>query len=805
MPETTNASAAKRLPSRERRDLEGLLDWIDTLPGEVTCRRTFPALPARFGEWPEDLDPRLAAALRGRGVDRPYIHQAEAVALARSGTNVCVVTPTASGKTLCYGVPLLDAVLRNPAARGLLLFPTKALAADQLAEFYALTEAAGGDLRVHTYDGDTPPASRAKIRSAGHAVITNPDMLHTGILPHHTKWVRLFENLRYVVVDELHAYRGVFGSHLANVLRRLRRLCAFYGSNPVFIACSATIANPRELAERLFGAPFRLVSENGAARGEKRILFYNPPLVNRALSIRRSSLDEAARIAGEAVASGIRTILFSRSRTNVELLLSRLRGDLRRRGLDPDRVAGYRGGYLPSERRAIERGLREGSLLGVVSTNALELGVDIGSLELAVLHGYPGSVAAAWQQIGRAGRRAGLSAGVLVTSSLPLDQFLAARPDYFFGSSPERARIDPDNPHILMGHLKCSAFELPFREGEPFGGIDPEEALDWLASEGVLHRTEGRWFWQEDSFPAQSLSLRSATSENYVVLDVTDESRPRVIGHVDRRSAPTLIHPEAVYFHAGVPYQVRELDAEGMRALVVRVETDYYTDGDSSFRLQVLDVFGRTESAGWGEALLATCPTIYKKIRIATHENVGYGHIHLPEEQMHTTACWFSPAVDAAWTAWDEERRATALEGTGHLLRIVAPLFLMCDRSDLVVTTRVRDPFLERPAIYLADNVPGGVGLAEGAWGLRERLLESALEALSSCRCEQGCPGCVGASAAGEGSKDAAARFLRTLLRDVREENRAAGEGRGEAEGRTGRGSKGSAGPEDPFDPGAGD
>jgi DEAD/DEAH box helicase domain-containing protein len=441
--------------------------------------------------------------------------------------------------------------------------------------------------------------------------------------------------------------------------------------------------------------------------------------------------------------------------------------------------------------------------MGVVSTNALELGVDIGSLELAVLHGYPGSVAAAWQQIGRAGRRSGASAGILVASSSPLDQYLASRPEHFFGSSPERARIDPDNPHILMGHLKCSAFELPFRDAELFGGVPVDEALEFLEREEVLHHAEGRWFWQADSFPAESLSLRSATSENYVITDVTDESRPRVIGHVDRRSAPTLIHPEAIYFHSGTPYQVTELDAQGMRALVKRVETDYYTDGDSSFRLQVLDVFERTGSAGWGEALLATRPTVYKKIRILTHENVGYGHIHLPEEQMHTTACWFSPPATAAWSLWEEERRTIALEGTGHLLRIVAPLFLMCDRSDLVVTTMVRDPFLERPAIYLADNVPGGVGLAEGAWGLRERLIESALEALSSCRCDRGCPGCVGADAAGEGSKDAAAHMLRALLRDLREENRAAEEGR--RDGRKDRGSDGPVGAGNPVDPGAGD
>ena len=736
-----------------------LMDWLGTLPGEVTCRRILEARGFEEGPWP-DLDPRLRAALEARGIRRLYSHQSEAVATAQEGRSLVVVTPTASGKTLCYNLPVLDRILREPDARALYLFPTKALSQDQCAELGGLTEALGVDLGAQVYDGDTPPAARGKIRSAGHITLTNPDMLHTGILPHHTKWVRLFENLRFVVVDELHTYRGVFGSHLANVLRRLRRLCAFYGSRPVFLGCSATIANPGELGETLFGEPVHLVGRNGAPRGEKHLGIYNPPVVDRALGIRRSSLLETSRIAGESLASGLSTIVFTRSRVNVELLLTYLRRELRRRGEDPGCVAGYRGGYLPGERRAIERGLREGTLRGVVSTNALELGVDIGSLEMAVLHGYPGAVASTWQQMGRAGRRAGCSGAVLVASSAPLDQYLAARPETLFGASPEHARLDPQNPYILAGHVKCSAFELPFREGERFGDQEVEEMLEYLRRQGVLHRAEGRYFWQADSYPAGSLSLRSATSENYVILDVTEADRPRLIGQVDRRSAPTLIHPEAIYLHGAEIYQVMELDPEGMRCLVKRVEADYYTDADAATRVEVLDVFDRTEPFGWGEVLVATRPTVYKKIKLMTHENVGYGHIHLGEEQMHTTAWWMTLPEDPAWEVWEEDRRGGAVEGLAHLLRGVAPLYLLCDRGDLIVQGRVKDPFLERPAVYLADNHPGGVGLAEGAFALGTRLLASAREVLETCRCERGCPACIGAPLASPWNPKEAVRFL---------------------------------------------
>ncbi|NLI96474.1 MAG: DEAD/DEAH box helicase [Synergistaceae bacterium] len=747
---------------KPRKRIEELLKWIESRPGEVSVWRTFPSQAAAFGTWPA-LDARLTNALALRGIERPYLHQAEAIDAALRKKSVVVVTPTASGKTLCYNVPVVQSILEDPASRALYLFPTKALSQDQLAELTALLEGVEADIACFTYDGDTAPSARTKVRTAGHVVITNPDMLHTGILPHHTKWVKLFENLRYVVLDEMHGYRGVFGSHLANVIRRLKRICAFYGSSPTFICCSATISNPRELAEALLEEPVVLVTRNGAPRDEKHVLIQNPPLVNRSMGIRGSSLDETAAIATEALANEISTIVFTRSRTNVELLLHRIRTNLQARALPSNQVAGYRGGYLPNERRAIEKGLRGGQIRGVVSTNALELGIDIGSLELAVLHGYPGSIASAWQQMGRAGRRQGASAAVLVASSFALDQFLASQPSYFFGASPERARVNPDNLYILVNHVKCAAFELPFRTGDRFGKADISEILEYLEEQRVLHRAEGRYHWQADSFPAEGFSLRSATSENVVIIDISDPARHTVVGEVDRPSAPMLVHPEAIYFHGAKAYQVQELDFKGMRALVRPVEAEYYTDADLAVRLEVLEEFDRSEPWGWGEVLFASRPTVYKKIRLATQENVGYGHIHLDEEQMHTTGAWLTLPDSLPWGNWDPDRKSSALAGLAHLLRATAPLFLMCDRGDLQVHGMVRDPHFERPTLYLADNFPGGVGLAEAAFTLRKELLDSAWEALVSCPCEKGCPACVGALGSQIGSKEATRALLSSL------------------------------------------
>jgi DEAD/DEAH box helicase domain-containing protein len=747
-------------------DIRDFLKWMESMPGEMAEHRIIPPREAVFAEWPE-IDARLIDALKRRGVKRLYSHQAAAVSLGVARKDFVIVTPTASGKTLCYNIPVLDAIIKSPSARAIYLFPTKALSQDQMAELHELIDGMKLDVRTHTYDGDTPGDVRTKVRKSGHIVITNPDMLHTGILPHHTKWKDLFENLRYIVIDELHSYKGIYGSHLALILRRLERICEFYGSKPAFICCSATIANPGELARELTGRPVGLIAENGAPSGERHIIFYNPPMVNRQLGIRQSSLSASAKIAMQAVLNGIRTIVFSRSRINVELLLKYIQDEAASHRIPAGRIAGYRGGYLPNERRAIERGLRDGDIHCVVSTNALELGIDIGSLELAVLHGYPGSVASAWQQMGRAGRRTdGVSAAVMVASSLQTDQFLAMNPSYFFGAPPEHARVNPSNPYIQIGHIKCSSFELPFFEGEKFGGEDVSDALDFLSRNDVLHNTEGRYFWQDDSYPAASLSLRSATSENFVIHDMTDPSKPIVIGQMDRRTAPTLIFPQAVYFHAGEAYQVQELDHEEMRCYVKRVDVDYYTDGDSAARIEVLDEMGRSGDTGWGEVLLAVHPTIYKKIKLLTHENVGYGHIHLPEEQMHTTAFWvnLSRALPEAENLAEGER-IESLHGLVNIIKGVAPLFLMCDRGDIIVKGHERDPHFRVPTLFVADNVPGGIGLAEELFGLGNGLFASCLDAVTRCKCAWGCPACIGAVVYDNGEKRAVIELLRRITR----------------------------------------
>jgi DEAD/DEAH box helicase domain-containing protein len=714
-------------------DVAGFIKWVESLPGELAEHKTIGARAAVFSEWP-DIGSKFIEALKKRGIENLYSHQAKSVSLGIQGRDFVIVTPTASGKTICYNIPVIHSIMKSPSSRAIYLFPTKALSQDQMSELHGLIEGMALDVRTHTYDGDTPGDVRTKVRKSGHIVITNPEMLHAGILPHHTKWKDLFENLKYVVIDELHTYKGIFGSHLAQILRRLLRICEFYGSNPSFICCSATIANPGELASELTGRAMELITENGAPACERHVLFYNPPIVNMQLGVRRSSLLESARMAIEAVANGIRTIVFSRSRINVELLLKYLQDAAARKRIPAETIAGYRGGYLPNERRAIERGLRDGDIQCVVSTNALELGVDIGSLELAILHGYPGSVASSWQQMGRAGRRAdgGISAAVMVASSLQIDQFLAMNPSYFFGASPEHARINTSNPYIQIGHIKCSSFELPFSEGEKFGSDDATEALEYLARNDVLHKAEGRYFWQADSYPAASLSLRSATSENFVIHDVTDAASPKVIGQMDRRTAPTLIFPQAIYFHLGEPYQVQELDHEEMRCYVKKVEVDYYTDGDAAARIEVLDEMETDGLLGWGEVLLAVRPTIYKKIKLLTHENVGYGHIHLPEEQMHTTAFWIKLGDGALPEPGDsDDGKSNALHGLSNLVRSVAPLFLMCDRSDIIVKGHERDPHFLTPALFVADNVPGGIGLAEALFELGGELFRACLEAVS--------------------------------------------------------------------------
>ncbi|HZP56763.1 MAG TPA: DEAD/DEAH box helicase [Dehalococcoidia bacterium] len=749
--------------------LDALRSDPDFVPNFVEWRE-LPAIPARYAPFPMSADQRLIAALARRGIDQLYTHQAQALAAAAQRRDFVVVTPTASGKTLCYNLPVVQTLLEDPEARALYIFPTKALAQDQVDELRGLVSELGAEIRTATYDGDTPGETRRKVREAGHVVVTNPDMLHTGILPHHTRWVKLFENLRYVVIDELHQYRGVFGSHVANVIRRLHRVCRFYGSDPLFICCSATIANPAELAERLVRKPMLLIDESGAPRGRKVVAMYNPPVVNRELGIRASAVDAARDLATALLRRNVQTIVFAPSRVRVELLLRALREALPSRAGEAPRVEGYRSGYLPNERRAIERALRDGAIRGVVATNALELGVDIGGLDAAVLSGYPGTLASAWQQIGRAGRRHDVALAVLVTSSSPLNQYVAAHPDYLFETSPEAGLIDPDNLLVRISHLKCGAFELPFEEdveedGRCGFGPDARALLEMLAEEDVLVKAGGRYHWMAEVFPAESVSLRSAAIDNFVVIE--QGPKPRVIGEVDRPSAPLLVHEEAIYMHGGAQYHVDRLDWHEKKAYVRRVDVDYYTDADLAVDLEVLEPFESAPAKGCrvehGEVAVRDVATVFKKIKLDTHENVGWGRISLPEESRHTTGYWLALDDESAGRIPRAELQE-ALWGCARLLRNLAPIFVMCDPRDLQAVAQIRSPFTGRPTLFLYENQPGGVGMARRLFEVHAALMAAAREAAVACACVAGCPGCIGPSI-GEhpARKEACIRLLRRL------------------------------------------
>lgn len=729
-----------------------------------------PARPARYGEFPPELDARLRPVLRQRGVEQLYTHQAQSIAAVQRGEDVVVVTPTASGKTMCYNLPVLDSILKNPDARALYLFPTKALSADQVSELYELVQALDVDIKTYTYDGDTPGAARRAVRQAGHIVVTNPDMLHSGILPHHTKWVKLFENLRYIVIDEIHTYRGVFGSNLANVLRRLDRLCAFYGSHPQYILCSATIANPAELAQTLIGRPVTLIDDNGAPMGRRHFVFYNPPVINRQLGIRKGVIPETRAIASMLLRCGIQAITFARSRLTVEVLTKYLKDLVRDPLGNAGRVRGYRGGYLPTERREIERGLRAGQIDAVVSTNALELGIDIGALDACVLCGYPGTIASAWQQAGRAGRRKSTSIVFFVASSAALDQYIVTHPDYFLRQSPENALLNPDNLYILLSHFKCAAYELPFEDGDVFGNTaSTDELLDYLTEEHILRHVGGRYHWMAEDFPAAEISLRSAASENFLIIDVTDPAHHRVIGEMDRYTVPMLLHENAIYMHEAQQYQVEKLDFDACKAFIRQVDVGYYTDANLNVSLSLLDISREDTLPGGagralGEVKVTTLVTMFKKIRFDTHETLGFGHVRLPETDMHTTAMWWT-LPDALCSRYPSDTLKNGLMAIANLLRIVTPLYLMCAPQDVAVVYQVKCPFTDRPTLLIYDNCPGGVGLADKAYAMQDLLLERALQIVSDCPCPQGCPSCAGpVGEIGEDGKTTALALLKELI-----------------------------------------
>ncbi|MCL2809227.1 MAG: DEAD/DEAH box helicase [Treponema sp.] len=763
-------------------NLNKLLEASEFTPN-IVINRLLPAQEGLYAPFPEDLDTRILNALNKRGINQLYTHQAEVWQYARAGKNVVVVTPTASGKTLCYNLPCLHELLTNENARCLYLFPTKALSQDQQAELNEITGNKNDlNLKIATYDGDTPDSLRISARDSGRIIISNPDMLHAGILPNHPKWIKFISHLKYIVIDEAHAYRGIMGSHVANVIRRLRRVAAFYGAFPQFILCSATIGNPAQLAASLIGQDVELVDKNGAPRSEKRIVLYNPPL-NDKVQEKRLSVEIGSRQWMLALLkAGIKTILFAHSRIRTEVVASYVNDDLKNIYTDNSRirVEAYRGGFLPSERREIEKGLRDGAIQGVVSTNALELGIDIGGLDASIVAGFPGSFNSFWQQSGRAGRRGGTSVSVFIANMSPIDQYIVNNPDWFFRKTAEEAFVDPDNPYILTDHVKCACFELPFtddelqeskeqrtKNNEQIFGCNAKEALEYLEEAGIVRHTAEKWHWADRSYPAEGVSLRSAGADNVVIIDITN-GKNIVIGEMDRPSAKEMIFLNAVYFHRGRQYIVEELDIENRKCHVREADVNYYTDGVVKTDIKVLTEDEKFVYNG-GQAVLSDLlvrsqVTKFKKIKFGEkEENIGYGDIHLPEEEIQTRGLTliFPEETIGAKTLkeMDEQGIGKALSGAGTLIRYIAPLFLLCDPRDLGIAERVRDPHFGVPAIYIYDKYPGGTGLSEILSGKMEPLFHAILEALESCPCKNGCPSCVGLV----GNKNAARELLKAM------------------------------------------
>ncbi|HDS09549.1 MAG TPA: DEAD/DEAH box helicase [Firmicutes bacterium] len=706
------------------------------------------AKPADYQPVPEELHPKIRESLKKNGIENLFSHQATAIEYITQGENVVVVTPTASGKTLCYNLPVLDSIVKNPRHRAIYLFPTKALSQDQYIELYNLNILGQLGIKTYTYDGDTPSNIRRKVRDTGQVVITNPDMLHMGILPHHTKWLKLFRDLKYVVIDEIHTYRGIFGSHLSNVIKRMKRILNYYGADPVFILCSATIYNPVELSEKIIGEKVKLVNNNGAPRGEKYIILYNPPLLNRELGIRKNPLLEVVDLGFELFRKNTQSIIFGRSRISVEVILSHLRRILEKEKFEIKQVAGYRGGYLPNERREIEKGLKERNIISVISTNALELGIDIGDLDACIVSGYPGSISSLWQQLGRAGRRSSTSLGILVASSNALDQYLMNHPGYIFQTSPESGIINPNNLIIKANHIKCAAFEIPFTDGEKWGNNeDIKDILDLFESENILKKSGDKYHWSSTTYPADSVSLRSASSDNCLIINESKDNQ--VIGEVDRESVPFLLYEGAIYIHGAQQYQVKRLDLDGLKAYVEEINADYYTEAqvDSDIRELTVDSGEVKENytLNAGDVLVTFVATLYKKIKFYSFENIGAGDIHLPEQELQTTAFWIELENEVIRMIEGEERYFPfALEGLGNILSNIISLYILSDPSDVGVITQIMGKLSKKPMVYIYDRYPGGVGFAERIFNILPEILKASLDLVKSCSCNNGCPACIG-------------------------------------------------------------
>jgi DEAD/DEAH box helicase domain-containing protein len=827
-----------------------------TIAENIAVWKETPAREAVLAEFPESVNPLLIKALKTDGIYRLYSHQLQSWNVINEGNNAAIVTGTASGKTLCYNLPIINRILISQNTTALYLFPTKALTQDQFDELDQLLQTITRmqqngkyDIPVAVYDGDTPSSVRSKIRGSARVLFSNPDMVHTGILPHHTLWSNFLHNLNFVVIDEMHIYRGVFGSHIANLIRRLKRIAAFYGAKPQFILTSATIANPKELAENLVEEPVELIIEDGSARGKRHFILYNPPIYNPETGLRKSALSESLRLAQDLFTYRIQTLIFTHSRRMVEIGLRNLR--LKVEGRENE-IHGYRSGYLPSERRDIEQRLRSGETKAVVATNALELGVDIGGMDAVILVGYPGSIAATQQQLGRAGRKELPSGGILVASSNPLDQYLVKHPEFLFERSPEEALINPNNLLILLQHLRCAAFEMAFYEDEPFGRVPPELVdglLHVLEESNFLHLSAGRYFWTADQYPAQQVSLRSSSAQRIILIEDTPQGS-QTIGEVDSESACWMVHPHAVYLHEGRSYEVQDLDLENGKASLYASDLDYYTEAKRDVRIDCIQEIDHKPVKGgnihYGEVLVTTQVTGFRKIRWFTQETLADEPLEMPPSQLRTMAYWLSIGDETVaqlrengfWNSdannygpdWDKiraeirkrdqytcricgivekeghthhvhhktpfrtftnpnlanqpenlmtlcpgchkkveivVRMRSGLVGLEYTFHGLAPLLVMCDSSDLGGSADPQSPLSEgRPTIVLYDQIPAGIGLSHVVFNRHEELVQSAFELISSCPCNDGCPGCVGAAGENGVGGKAETLALLTLLCD---------------------------------------
>jgi DEAD/DEAH box helicase domain-containing protein len=747
--------------------------------GQISHVETIPPREARFSELEGGLHPRLSGVFDRLGIERLYTHQADAIGALRQGEHVTVVTSTASGKTLCYQLPTLEALLDSPDATALYMFPTKALAQDQARGLLRFGELdAELQFILGTYDGDTPPDMRRRLREEGRIVLTNPDMLHQGILPHHPRWARFFSGLRYVVLDELHTYRGVFGSHVANVIRRLMRVCAHYGSSPRFICCSATIANPRELAESVTGQKIRLVEDDGSPRGSRRFVFWNPPFLEGSTADRRSPNTEARTLLTRLIRENVQTIAFVRARTTAEVIYRYCQEDLSRISPKLARsIRAYRGGYLPSERREIERMLFEGELLGVVSTNALELGIDIGGLDAAIVVGYPGTIASMWQQAGRAGRQTDESIVFFVGQNAPIDQFLMREPEYFFGQSPEHAAVDPDNPHVAVGHVRCALQELPIRgeEGEVMGEFTGA-MLEILEEEGQVRQIDGRYYYGRQGYPAAEVSLRNINDVTYTVIEETDDG-PRVIGTLDETSAFFQLHTHAIYMHNAQTYFVDRLDVDRKIATVSQQGLDYYTQAVDETTIKVesteMEADWRISKTCFGEVAVTTLVVMFKKVKFEDRDSIGWENLDLPALSLESDGCWLVPPRHALARCREMGRvPMEGLKGIANVMAEVVPLFAMCDSAD--IGTTIDSSNTGSPTLFVYDRHPGGIGFSEKVYEMMEQVVTACHMVVSECACDDGCPSCVGAplppNASDDGTrgtlpdKEAALVLLHALL-----------------------------------------